>query len=74
MSGRPIEVIDGKWLRLRKRNGLIQWRLICCDCGLTHDLDLSAHDEKPEIRYQRNRRSTALTRRQRRYPYQARDE
>ena len=38
-------------------------RIICCDCGLTHDHQFRVHEGKIEWRSKRNRRSTAQVRR-----------
>lgn len=52
------QVSDG-WISPVYKN----YRLICCDCGLTHDFDFRIHKGKIQIRIKRNDRSTALARR-----------
>ncbi len=56
-------VTDGEWVRPRRKG----YRLMCCDCGLTHNLDFRLVPNKGglsiEFRAYRNERSTALARR-----------
>lgn len=52
------QIEDGKWYRLTACE-----RLICCDCGLAHDMDLKRIKGKLYARWRRNERSTAAVRR-----------
>lgn len=39
------------------------YRLACCDCGLTHDMVIVSHDEKPVgIAMRRNKKATTKRR------------
>lgn len=49
---------DGEWVRPRRG-----YKLMCCDCGLVHNMDFRVRDNKTEFRAFRNNRSTALARR-----------
>lgn len=39
-------------------------RMICCDCGLSHDVQFRAYGVTVEFRVKRNNRSTAAVRRE----------
>lgn len=39
------------------------YKLICCDCGLVHDVDFRIHKKKIQFRVIRNNRSTGQVRR-----------
>lgn len=50
---------DGVWITpIRKR-----FKIICCDCGLAHDIDFQVKKGKIQFRIKRNNHSTALIRR-----------
>ena len=53
------QVWDGDWITLPK-TGL---QLACCDCYLTHDIDLRIRKGKIEVRFNRNNRITGQLRR-----------
>ena len=38
-------------------------RLVCCDCGLTHDINMDVKKDIIEMEFRRNHRSTGQTRR-----------
>ena len=38
-------------------------RLVCCDCGLTHDIDMDVKEDVIEMDFKINHRSTGQTRR-----------
>lgn len=38
-------------------------RIMCCDCGLTHDLEFQSVENKIQVRFFRQRRATAAARR-----------
>ena len=38
-------------------------RLVCCDCGLTHDIDMDVKEDVIEMNFKRNHRATGQTRR-----------
>lgn len=40
-----------------------KYRIICCDCGLSHDFEFRIVDNEVEFRARRNMRSTAQVRR-----------
>jgi hypothetical protein len=54
-------LIDGEWIRPKRR----KFREMCCDCGLTHDLDFRIVDGEIEFRATRNNRATSAARRRR---------
>lgn len=39
------------------------YRMMCCDCGLVHELDFRIHKKRVQFRARRNNRSTAQARR-----------
>lgn len=47
------------WVAPYKNN----WRLICCDCGLVHDLEFRVKSGESQFRIRRNNRSTGQIRR-----------
>ena len=59
------EVKNGEWMELGSK-----WRLACCECGLTHDLEFRVSDEPSDeskaslqVRVSRNERATSAIRR-----------
>jgi hypothetical protein len=44
-----------------------KFKMICCDCGLVHDVDFRVHKGNIQFLAKRNNRSTALTRRKLNY-------
>lgn len=54
---------DGEWIQPQRR----AYKLMCCDCGLVHNLDFrvvhSGRGCTVQFRAYRNNRSTAMTRR-----------
>jgi hypothetical protein len=60
MGNRYHQVVDGEWIRPKKR----QFREMCCDCHLVHDLDFRIIDGEIEFRATRNNRATSAARRQ----------
>lgn len=39
------------------------YKMMCCDCGLVHDMQFRIEGRKVQFRVRRNNRSTALSRR-----------
>jgi hypothetical protein len=39
------------------------YRMVCCDCGLSHNMEMEIYEGKPYFRMSRNERSTAQVRR-----------
>jgi len=60
---RTTAIRDGEWWSLD--------RVICCDCGLAHDIKVRERKGRVEVSFTRNMRSTALTRRQHHYKFKA---
>jgi len=56
---------DGEWFVLPDR-------ILCCSCGLAHDIKARKRNGRVELSYTLNARATALTRRQHRYEFNAR--
>lgn len=57
---RYTEWADGEWHE-PIHNG---YKMVCCDCGLVHDVDFRIRDfDQVQMRVRRNNRSTALVRR-----------
>lgn len=52
----------GEWMDMPGRH----YRLICCDCGLSHDFEFRVVKGKIRFRAYRNERSTAAVRREKR--------
>lgn len=63
MTTRYPKVKPNEWLRPVKRG----YRMMCCDCGLVHELDFEhvpwGRGRKIIIRARRNNRATAAARR-----------
>ena len=54
------EIVPGKWMPAGP------WEcIVCCDCGLVHDIELRRRGGKLYWRWWRNNRSTAAVRRKR---------
>ena len=51
-----------EWVEPLKRGKTII-EVICCDCGLAHDIEFRVKDGKLVMRWHENRRATAATRR-----------
>ena len=47
------------------KDGMAAFRIICCDCGLAHDIEFRVKDGKLVMCRHENRRATAATRRKR---------
>ena len=60
------QIEEGKWYRLTAKE-----RIVCCDCGLAHDVTLKRIDGKLYARWRRNDRSSAATRKSGKYPMKA---
>ena len=58
MASRYKQVWSGLWDDLPK-----EWSLACCDCGLTHNIEVRVKDGKPQIRMTVDKRATAAYRR-----------
>jgi hypothetical protein len=58
MSYRVLE--DGEGVELRSGE---RFRLVCCDCGLTHNVVIVARGRAIGIARERNQRATAARRR-----------
>lgn len=52
------QLTDGVWVRPSKK-----YKLLCCDCGLSHDMEFRIRKGQIEFRATRNNRSTAAARR-----------
>jgi hypothetical protein len=55
---RVEEIEGGKWYPFTSRE-----RVICCDCGLSHDIETKRVKGRLYMRWKRNERSTAAVRR-----------
>jgi len=57
------QLVSGEeWIEPLKRGGTCI-RIQCCDCGLTHDIEIKVKDGKLIMRWHENRRATSATRR-----------
>jgi len=63
---RRIVLRDDEVVRVKLNQAPFSIRLICCDCGLTHDVKILQWEgldrEEVEMIFNRNERSTALVR------------
>jgi hypothetical protein len=59
MGRRYHQVVDGGWIRPKKR----KFREMCCDCCLVHGLDFGVVDGEIEFRARQNNRATSAARR-----------
>ena len=55
---RRHQIVDGVWFPWEAMD-----RHECCECGLTHDVDIKCVKGKLYMRWRRNERSTAAVRR-----------
>lgn len=53
--------IANEWVQPVRRG----YRMMCCDCGLVHELDFRVMKRRIQFRVRRNNRATAAARRQR---------
>ena len=51
-----------EWVEPLKR-GKTCIRVLCCDCGLAHDIEIKVKDGNLIMRWHENRRATSATRR-----------
>jgi len=57
------QLVSGeKWVEPLKRGGTCI-RIQCCECGLTHDIEIKVKDGNLIMRWCENRRATSATRR-----------
>lgn len=49
---------DDEWVRPRMKG----WRLMCCDCGLVHEIEFRVDSRGVKLRGRRNARATAAAR------------
>ncbi len=65
-SGKPrrhyTQIHDGDWITPHHRD----YRLACCDCGLTHDVQFRIVRGSVQFRASRNNRATSAARRAKR--------
>ena len=62
---RRLELKDNEVIKVGLNQAPFSIRLVCCDCGLTHDVKIlqwEGLDDEVELVFHRNRRSTALNR------------
>ena len=52
-----------EWFQPRRRG----YRMMCCDCGLVHEVDFRVYKRRVQLRVRRNNRATAAARRKARY-------
>lgn len=60
-----IELKDDKVIMVKLNQAPFSIRLVCCDCGLTHDVKILQWEQlgdEVELIFHRNRRSTTLNR------------
>ena len=63
-----VELRDDEVVMVKLNQAPFSIRLTCCDCGLTHDVKIlqwEQLEEEVEMIFHRNKRSTALNRRNR---------
>jgi hypothetical protein len=57
------QLVSGEeWIEPLKR-GKTCIRVLCCDCGLAHDIEIKVKDGNLIMRWRENRRATSATRR-----------
>lgn len=57
------QLVSGEeWVEPLERGGTCV-RIQCCDCGMTHDIEISVKDGNLIMRWRENRRATSATRR-----------
>jgi hypothetical protein len=55
---------DGEWLQFARKGH----KLVCCDCGLVHDVEFGIVNGHVEVKFKRNNRSTAAMKRKKKAP------
>ncbi len=61
MPVKKYEVNDGEKITFPATNGILKH--VCCDCGLTHDIEVIIHGRTFDLIFHRNNRSTGQFRR-----------
>ena len=63
---RRVTLKDDEVVRVKLNQAPFSIRLVCCDCGLTHDVKIlrwePLPDDEVEMIFHRNKRSSALNR------------
>jgi len=57
------QLVSGEEWTEPLRRGKATVRVLCCDCGLAHDIEFEVKDGKLIMRWHENRKSTSATRR-----------